>query len=273
MASSPLAARVLPASVWTGSEMIVWGGTDPRRTQFFGDGAAYNPTTNSWRVLPRAPIEPRAALSVWSGDEFIVWGSVARDKRFRDGAAYNPRTDTWRNIQSVPIDLTDAEAVWTGKEMLVFGAALHGGNVAESKTALGAAYDPRDDEWRRLPASELSPQASTAAWNGNELIAWDYLNSSQAYDPTEDRWENKQSVPIDAGECFPHSVAIRRDIFGAYCGFMAVYSAQDGAWHKLPRDFVQWQVEPVAAPPVILLLGRNAETDDAWMLAYRAPTW
>ena len=48
--------------------------------------------------------------------------------------------------------------------MIVFGAALHGGNVPETETAIGAAYDPSTDRWRRLPDSPLSPQASTAAW-------------------------------------------------------------------------------------------------------------
>jgi hypothetical protein len=41
---APLRGRAGPAAVWTGSQMIVWGGTSqaPRYTSFT-DGAAYQP--------------------------------------------------------------------------------------------------------------------------------------------------------------------------------------------------------------------------------------
>jgi len=181
--------------------------------------------------------------------------------------------NSWRTIEDAPIELTDANAVWTGREMIVFGAALHAGNVPESKTAIGAAYDPRVDEWRRLPPSNLSPQASTISWNGRELIAWDYLNKSDIYDPDEDTWRGPHAVPVEAGECFPRSVSVGRDVFGAYCGLFVSFGAHNEAWKKLTPEFLDWSVEPVAAEPVVLLLGRNAETDDELLMAYRAPNW
>jgi hypothetical protein len=47
--------------------------------------------------------------------------------------------------------------------MIVFGAALHGGNFPETPTAIGAAYNPASDTWRRLPESDIDPNANTAA--------------------------------------------------------------------------------------------------------------
>ncbi len=42
-----------PVGVWTGTEMIVWGGNDWLFLGDLGDGARYNPATDSW-----TPIDP-----------------------------------------------------------------------------------------------------------------------------------------------------------------------------------------------------------------------
>src|SRR4051812_31071749 len=76
----PLPGRENAASVWTGTEVIFWGGMTPAvggstSRPVRGDGAAYDPATGTWRLLPAAPIGPRSnAASVWTGTEMIVWG-------------------------------------------------------------------------------------------------------------------------------------------------------------------------------------------------------
>jgi hypothetical protein len=220
-------------------------------------------------------------MSVWTGEELIVWGTAVRvDDRPRDGAAYDPATDTWRRIADGPIDLTDATAVWTGDEMMVFGAALHGGNFPETETAIGAAYDPDADSWRELPPSELSPQASTAAWNGREMIAWDYLNGTAAYDPVSDRWRELPRVPIDDYECSPQSVSIPGQVvIGNYCGITPLFSVAKDRWRDVSRrDLSGWVLEPVAAGSAVLIMGHGLELSDVpdqafdmRMLAYVPP--
>jgi hypothetical protein len=64
IADSPLAPRAFPASAWTGEELLVWGGADARQERFFGDGAAYDPETGTWRTLPEPPIGARAPLGL-----------------------------------------------------------------------------------------------------------------------------------------------------------------------------------------------------------------
>lgn len=271
MADSPLAARVRPASAWTGRELLIWGGTDIRDEHFFGDGAAYDPSADAWRELPPAPISGRAPLAVWTGDELLVWGTAVRvDPRPRDGAAYDPATNDWRKIAESPIELTDATAVWTGRELIVFGAALDWGNRAETKTAIAAAYDPETDRWRRLPDSALSPQASTAAWVGDELVAWDYASGTATYSPENDEWRALSDVPLDSGECSPESVAVGDWVLGEYCGLFARYEPARRRWSDFAgTEFAGWGFELVAADPVALLLGRNADTGKERMLAYR----
>jgi hypothetical protein len=274
IAPSPLAPRVSPASGWTGEEMLVWGGSDLRNKQvsrYFDDGAAYDPETDTWRKLSQAPIDARSPLSVWTDRELIVWGAAVRlEERPRDGAAYDPAVDSWRAIVEAPIKLTDATAVWTGREMIVFGAALHGGNFPETETAIGAAYDPAADTWRRLPDSELYPNASTAAWNGEELVAWDDLHETAAYDPAGDRWRTPPKVPLEEHGCCPDSIAVDGYVFGNYGGQMAVFDSAEDVWRDISRpQLAGMGFELVAADPVVLLLGWNGETKEQRMLAYR----
>ena len=284
MPPSPLEGRSGSAFAWTGGELLIWGGWDGgfRDPPYFNDGAAYDPIARTWRMLPAAPIEARTAFSVWTGEELIVWGSTERAARRRDGAAYDPVTNTWRTIADGPTDITDGSAVWTGDEMIVFGAALDGNNHADTPTAIGIAYDPAADSWRQLPPSDLSPQAMTAVWLDDELIAWDYDQASAAYDPIDDVWRPLERVPLAFSECLPVSVATSRTMFGEFCGKTVAFSMDENAWHRiqmpLPSDSLGgccWVLEPAAADDVVLvpshLYGMQLEALERRMFVYNPP--
>ena len=112
--------------------------------------------------------------------------------------SYDPATNSWHLVPEAPIEPTDATAVWTGREMTVFGATLYGGNFpeTETETAIGAAYDPVTDTWRRIANSNLSPQAFTDSWNGTEMIPWDYLNDAAARSFTIEITSQIESTPV-----------------------------------------------------------------------------
>jgi N-acetylneuraminic acid mutarotase len=40
--------RVFADAIWTGQEMIVWGGSNLDSTTYFNTGGRYNPSTNAW---------------------------------------------------------------------------------------------------------------------------------------------------------------------------------------------------------------------------------
>src|SRR5207244_5667189 len=63
--------RSFPTAVWTGSEMIVWGGYPQLNT-----GGRYNPSTDSWTAtsLANAHVGRYVHTAVWTGREMIVWG-------------------------------------------------------------------------------------------------------------------------------------------------------------------------------------------------------
>jgi hypothetical protein len=279
--ASPLAGRSDPAFAWTGRELLIWGGWDGgfREPPYFGDGAAYDPTARTWRTLAPSPLSARSPFAVWTGEEMIVWGSTDRFNRRRDGAAYDPAVDSWRLIADAPADVTDGSAVWTGREMIVFGAALDGNNHADTPTAMGIAYDPRADTWRELPPSRLSPQAMTASWLGDELIAWDYDEASAAYDPVANTWRDLERVPIPFSECYPDSVAIRGAVLGEFCGRVVLFDPDADRWREITRpELPGWVVEEAAAGSAFLLMAHSLElsettnrTFDTKMLAYVPP--
>ena len=67
-------ARVFHTAVWTGSEMIVWGGVD--FSGYLNTGSRYNPTTDSWTATSTAsaPAGREIHTAVWTGSEMIIWG-------------------------------------------------------------------------------------------------------------------------------------------------------------------------------------------------------
>jgi hypothetical protein len=66
--------RYLHTAVWTGAEMIVWGGNDNNVN--LNSGGRYRPDTDSWTATCETNVPvPRGFFSgVWSGSELIIWG-------------------------------------------------------------------------------------------------------------------------------------------------------------------------------------------------------
>src|SRR5437773_5961083 len=63
-------------AVWTGREMIVWGGSPNDGNTVLNTGARYNPATDSWTPtsITNAPAGRYYHTAVWTGSEMIVWG-------------------------------------------------------------------------------------------------------------------------------------------------------------------------------------------------------
>jgi N-acetylneuraminic acid mutarotase len=58
--------RVGATALWTGKRLIVWGGQNLKASRDLRDGLAYDPRTDRWSTLPRAPLRARDG-STWSG--------------------------------------------------------------------------------------------------------------------------------------------------------------------------------------------------------------
>ncbi len=186
------AARSSHTAVWTGSEMIVWGGRDAQG--FLNTGGRYNRATDTWAPITttNAPAARANHAAVWTGTEMIIWGGGNGPTNFGNGGRYNPVTDTWTPITTVnaPVERTFAKAVWTGTEMIVWGGQNNTGLQTN-----GGRYNPATDSW--APMSTVgapSPRGSdSAVWTGSEMIIWGgagigLTNTGGRYNPATDTW-------------------------------------------------------------------------------------
>ncbi len=188
------------SAVWTGSEVLVWGGLGPNP---LGDGAAYDPATDRWHPLPTegAPTSRGRHAAVWTGSEMIVWGGMS-DRALADGAAYDPAADRWRPVTSIgaPTGRQRAFAEWTGSIVLIWGGSAGDGR----QLADGALYDPRSDRWQALPEPppERTPVLAgcAAGWNGERFVIWGSSDATElrstgaALDPTTRTWSPLSSA-------------------------------------------------------------------------------
>jgi hypothetical protein len=184
-------ARAYHTAIWTGTEMIVWGGGVSGLA--FKSGGRYNPMTDSWVAtrIPSMPLVRSNHTAVWTGTEMMVWGGTDNQSRyFKDGARYNPSTETWVALPKTPNTLIGRilhTAVWTGTEMIFWG----GYNGSGVNT--GGRYNPSTNSWV-VTTTTGAPDARsdhTAVWTGSEMIVWGgsgALNTGGRYNPITDNW-------------------------------------------------------------------------------------
>ena len=90
--SGPPDGREGHTAVWTGSEMIIWGG-EIYPIAVYGTGGRYNPSTDTWTgtSMTGAPTPRALHAAVWTGSEMIVWGGLDQNGfDLNTGARYDP---------------------------------------------------------------------------------------------------------------------------------------------------------------------------------------
>jgi hypothetical protein len=82
-------ARQEQTAVWTGSEMIVWGGLNESGNTV-NTGGKYNPGTDSWTATntTNAPAARTSHTAVWTNSEMIVWGGAGPPGPLNTGGRY-----------------------------------------------------------------------------------------------------------------------------------------------------------------------------------------
>lgn len=224
----PLKAFADPVLVWTGTELVVWGGLPP------ADAAAYDAATRTWRRLPASPLFARVPFAaVWTGTEVLVWGSRGVHGRAgdADGAAYDPQTNRWRSIAGAPHGLSQGNGVWSGTELVILGSVLSPRN--EGDEILVTSYDPTTDRWKDLAPPTLVPQATNLAATHPGLLAWDY--AGHAATSAGDGWSEAPQPPFAFAECRPKSTTLDDGrVFAWYCGQAAVFDPSARDWSAVP---------------------------------------
>lgn len=244
------ARRANHTAVWTGSEMIVFGGLNYEKS--LRTGARYNPATNSWSKvsLTNAPVARNNHTAVWTGTEMVVWGGFNQIGTgavyLNSGGKYNPANNTWTptSISNAPTARGLHTAVWTGTSMLVWGG-LDATGLAPNT---GGRYNPVTDSWHAITTTN-APQGRyqhSVIWTGTAMIIWGgrncvdcYLNSGGKYNPASNTWTRTSAVNAP-GARFGHSAVWTGSemiIWGGWNGYAlsdgATYNPGTNAWVAL----------------------------------------
>ncbi len=222
--------RYFHSTVWTGSDMLVWGGLDGTTGTYLNSGGRYNPVSNSWSAISgiNAPSPRFRHTAVWTGSMMIVWGGSITDD-FHIGASldtggrYDFATDSWTPTVtggSAPVRRSGHTAVWTGSRMVVWGGR---DRMIPADYNTGSRYDPTTDQWSPI-STNGAPSARSgqgAVWwtDGGQMLIWGgrstqppgstppylYLNSGGRYDPGTDSWTTMSSGTNVPDGRFQHS--------------------------------------------------------------------
>jgi N-acetylneuraminic acid mutarotase len=162
-------ARLNHTAVWTGSEMIVWGGGRAVNT-ILNDGGRYNPAGNSWTAVPTngAPARRDSHTAVWTGSEMIIWGGSYWNvwdhatHYLNNGGRYNPAANSWTAVPTngAPAVRQHHTAVWTGSEIIVYGGQGDSGVLSETWS-----YYPYSPAVRISCSSPVSADVAWPVWS------------------------------------------------------------------------------------------------------------
>jgi N-acetylneuraminic acid mutarotase len=194
-------ARRYHTAVWTGSGMIIWGGTNGTT---LSTGGLYNPSMNTWTVTSTtgAPTRRQDHTAVWTGSKMIIWGGINGVSYLSSGGVYDPSgAGSWAatSTTSPPAARRYHTAVWAVSisKMIIWGGS--NGSAASSNMSDGGLYDPLAAPGVAWTATSPTntPQKRryhTAVWTGTKMIVWGgadgtiaspvYLNTGGLYDPS-----------------------------------------------------------------------------------------
>ncbi|HEU5150753.1 MAG TPA: kelch repeat-containing protein [Iamia sp.] len=291
---SPLQPRHQVALAAVGDEVVVWGGLDATGAAL-ADGAAYDRSTGTWRVLAPAPLtggEAGAVAAPVAGGVVIARGT--------DVARWDQATDTWTTLDNAPRPVTDLTAVgpdrvasiaagavldvgtgtwaepgagppfdldpgvtavaWTGEELIAVGTSADG----DPARPYSLAFDPEAVSWRDMavapPADHLGSAGLRATWDGRRVVVTDATLRTVAYDPAADTWAPLQAVPDrlpDTGPATAPLASVDGVTVAATTNALSVLDAEDGTWTPYPAPAPG--LRPVAVDDTTL----GAWVDDA----------
>ena len=204
-------ARINHTAVWTGSQMVVFGGWDNLASPtYFANGGRYLSAGDTWSAMSdtNAPSVRRDHISVWTGSKVIVWGGYGYDvgtnsyAYLSDGGLYDPALNTWTAMPAPPANFNGREGasyVWTGSKLIVWGG--YGYNPDSSANEYlydGSIYDPSANSWTSMGGTPPFARAwASGVWTGTNFIVWggrygagsnDYYTDGRKYNLSTGIW-------------------------------------------------------------------------------------
>jgi hypothetical protein len=181
------------SQVWTGQEMLIWGGRQLVRFGVLLRRRRYDPATDDGGRCRRPVRGP--AVGVFGdldgpGDDRVGGRtSNIQHNPVDTGGRYDPAADRWvpTSTAGAPSPRAYNTAVWTGQEMIVFGGITDG----QKSFGDGGRYNPAADVWTAVSLQDAPPPRwyHGAVWTGSEMLVWggDYRDGAPVALSARDR--------------------------------------------------------------------------------------
>lgn len=169
IAPGPLSPRFAPGSVWTGSELVIFGGWDTQGRALV-DGAAYDPETDRWRSISDLPTVGEPVVSApfaqppnatWLDGRIMTVAWTAGPFGW-DVLSYDPATDRWTvleqyRFEELPTDeivpIGDRPGIHVPAAVEAWQDQMYVVGFRSDLSMMGwATYNPIDGTWSEFHA-------------------------------------------------------------------------------------------------------------------------
>ncbi len=189
MAQAPILPRAHAVAAWTGGEVVFWAGSNLDRNFAYADGAAYDPSSDSWRPIPVPGWGHPGLTSAYTGGRLyvIAKGGVT---------SFDPESGIWTELPS-PDGLVASGVVAGGDTVWAVGAVRFESDVQPNLVV--AKFDQKTQQWGRGPVFEGSAGDAPAVdaltrlerepiWMGPEIVVWGGSGGGLAYNTDTETW-------------------------------------------------------------------------------------
>ncbi len=263
-------------AVWTGTEMLIWGGNAASGPQ--NTGGQFQPDRQLWRSIPvgDAPSARTDHLAVWTGGQMFIWGGQNVSGLLGDGGFYAPDTGQWSAVTTdgAPAARIGATAVWANNRVLIWGGE---GEQGFLNSGAQLRFDTSTPYWFGLTSDNApSPRRGhSAIWTGDKMIVWGGhragvpCGDGAAYDPATDSWESLPTTGSPTAR-FNHAAVWTGQemlILGGSNGARefatgAAYNPLTGVWRSLSSSgnpLARTEATAIWAGTEVLVFGGRAQ--------------
>jgi hypothetical protein len=241
------------SAVWTGAELIVFGGTSLTTGQALADGARYNPATDDWVMIPEDPTDPghfRTAgphtghVAVWTGTRMLLLGGSASATCPCNGAAsslaYVPSASQWLPTNIWATLNTGSSLGVSPQYVLSVGGRDYWGNQAYDSMLIDLVTGVSAYTYDGV--SGAARQGASVVWDGSRFLVFGGTFATPqlgvAFAPATGSWEaleqaGQPAARTEAAAAWTGSEMLvwgGKDSLGNALGDGARFDTQTGTW-------------------------------------------
>jgi hypothetical protein len=233
-------ARFGHNAVWaSGIGLVIFAGQG--EAGFFGDLWAYDPASNSWRLLPAngaAPVSRYGSCGT-TGPDGRLWishGFTSDGQRFADTRAYDFEINTWIDetpVGEAPVRRCLHACWWTDDgELILYGGQTTGTVALGDRWRLTVGERPGTNAWTQLQPSGEAPANrnlyAAARWgHGTLMFGGQGLDGGYL----ADTWwlaDDGDALPLETGRTAPSARSGSEMIVDSARGRLLLFGGRDG---------------------------------------------